>query len=180
MKTCGLLLIGCVAAAACGPKDVIPGAPAHPANPAAPVVDVAPPVAADAAPASPEPSPPAPAVDKTAIAAAEQAAYAKARPVLERYCAGCHTSAGTKKGKKKALPHFSMDSYPFTGHHSEDLAQRVREVLGATGEKPAMPADKPGAVTGPELDAIVEWTQAFDAAHAAGVHQKSGHEGHHH
>ena len=36
MKTVGLLLILCVGPA-CGPKDVIPGAPNHPPSPTAPM-----------------------------------------------------------------------------------------------------------------------------------------------
>jgi mono/diheme cytochrome c family protein len=139
MKTAGLLVVSCIGAAACGPKQVIPTAPEHPAT------------------ASPAPAAAAP--------AAELAAYEKARPVFEKYCAGCHSSAGTLEGKPKALPHFNIDGYPFTGHHAGSIGAEVREVLGATGEAATMPADRPGAVQGAELDAILEWTRAFDEAH---------------
>ena len=183
MKTCGLLLAFCFGASACGPKDVIPTAAHHPANPAAPVA-AAPAVIADAgAPAvepAPTPQPDAAVPATAAIAAAERTAYERAKPVLEKYCAGCHTSSGTKKAKKKALPHFSMDGYPFGGHHAEEIGANVREVLGATGEKPTMPADRPGAVKGDDLDAVLAWTKAFDAAHEAGLHGKATPEGHHH
>ncbi len=98
-------------------------------------------------------------------AAAEKAAYERARPIFEKHCASCHTTAGKGKRKKKALRHFSMDSYPFGGHHAAEIGEEIREVLGVTGEKPKMPADRPGSVTGADLDAIVEWSKAFDRAH---------------
>jgi mono/diheme cytochrome c family protein len=176
LVTLGFLAIGC------GPKDVIPTAPGHPANPAAPTAPVAQatPDAAAPAPSGGDAALSVTAPDTQAIAAADKAAYDKAWPVLEKHCAGCHTSAGTRKAKKKAMPHFSMDGYPFGGHHAEEIGENVREVLGATGEKPTMPADKPGAVKGAELEAVVEWTRAFDAAQAAGLHKKAEHEGHRH
>jgi mono/diheme cytochrome c family protein len=173
MKTCDLLLMCGLAVAACARKDLIPTAPGVPANRAMPDAAPAPPAAADAGSA-------APATSKQAIAAAEKAAYDKAWPVLEKHCAGCHTSAGTSKAKRKAMPHFSMDAYPPGGHHADEIGENVREVLGATGEKPTMPADKPGAVKGGELEAIVEWTRAFDKAQEAGLHQTAADEGHHH
>src|SRR5688500_16230787 len=103
---------------ACGPKDVIPAGPTHPANPEAPASQTA-----DGAPAE---------VDKGAIAAAEQAAFAKAKPVFEKHCARCHSSKGEKASKKK-LDHFDMDTYPFGGHHATEIGGTIREVLGATG-----------------------------------------------
>ena len=57
--------------------------------------------------------------------AAEMAAYEAARPVFATYCAECHTTGSGKPSKKRkeALKHFSMDQYPFTGHHvGEKLA----------------------------------------------------------
>ena len=162
MKTPGLFMMFSLFGAACAPRDVIPSAPNHPANPAAPVA--APQAGPDEAPAP-----------TSAIAAAEKAAYERARPVFERYCAACHSTAGTKEAKTKALPHFSIDGYPFGGHHAGEAGENVREVLGVTGEKPTMPADRPGAVEGAELEAVVEWSKAFDRAHAAGLHQQGGH-----
>jgi mono/diheme cytochrome c family protein len=103
------------------------------------------------------------------LATAEQAAYDKARPILEKHCARCHTSGGAKSSAKK-LDHLNMDSYPFGGHHAEEVGETIRYVLGVTGEEPEMPSDDPGAVKGAELEAIVDWTWAFDRAQAAGVH----------
>lgn len=183
MKTSGLLMMLSLFGAGCAPRDVIPSAPTHPANPAAPAAgppETTPDAAAAPTPATPPAPGAAPASDDTSgIAAAEKVAYERARPVFETYCAGCHSSAGTKKAKKKALPHFSIDSYPFGGHHAAEVGESVREVLGVAGEKPSMPADRPGAVKGAELDAIVEWSKAFDRAHAAGLHDHDGHQGHH-
>jgi mono/diheme cytochrome c family protein len=135
--------------AACGAKDVIPSAPEHPANPAGPTAMRA--------------------EDKDAIAAAETAAFERARPVFEQRCATCHTSAGAK-ASAETLTHFSMDTYPFGGHHATTIGAEVREVLGVTGEPPTMPKDAPGSVKGDELEAIVAWSKAFEASHAAGLH----------
>jgi mono/diheme cytochrome c family protein len=125
---------------------------------------------AGASPASP---------DVKAIAAAETAAYEKARPVFEKHCATCHSAKG-KKAKKKTLRHFNIDRYPFGGHHAGEMGETIREVLGVTGEEPTMPRGKPGSVKGDELDAIVAWSHAFDRAHAAGVHGDKGHDHEHH
>jgi hypothetical protein len=75
----------------------------------------------------------------------ERAAYEKARPLFETYCAKCHTTQGAK-ATAEALEHFGMDAYPFRrasrcGNHGDDSRS-----LGATGSKPSMPRDKPGAV----------------------------------
>lgn len=168
----------------CAPADTIPSAPNHPANPQAPI-------AAEPSPAEiPEPAPPkqqggmdhsgmdhsgspAPAGDKAAIAAAEQAAFEKARPVFEKHCAKCHSSAGAK-ATKKTLGHFTIDKYPFEGHHATEMADTIRKVLGVSGKKPTMPKDNPGAVHGEELDAVVAWTKAWEASHAAGIHKHEG------
>ena len=145
--------------AACGPKDTIPGG-GHPADPAA--------------------TPPAAGDNTQAIAEAEKAAFARAEPVLTRHCAGCHTTGGAK-ASKEALEHFSMDSYPFGGHHATEIGATIRVVLGVEGGKPAtMPHDKPGAVQGDELAAVVEWSRAFDRSHAAGLHHHGEHGEHEH
>jgi hypothetical protein len=108
---------------------------------------------------STSPTPPAP-----QVAAAEQDAYAKARPVFETYCAGCHTRTGAK-ASPKSLDHLDMTSYPFGGHHGSMAGPAVAEVLGLDGKKPTMPLDHPGAVTGDELALVKAWIDAYDAAH---------------
>jgi hypothetical protein len=187
MPTICLILL--VSVSACGPKDVIPNAPSHPANPdapaGAPAVAGMPPNAA--APAQPPKgheghgdhgAPPPAADDKLALAAAEKAAFEKARPILMKNCAHCHTSKGEKANKKK-LDHFNMDTYPFGGHHATTMGKTIREVLGVAGKEATMPKDDPGAIKGADLDAIVEWTKAFDKSHEAGLHQHGDH-GHEH
>ena len=99
-------------------------------------------------------------------AAAEQAAYEKAKPVFAKYCASCHTKGGAKATKKK-LDHFDMTAYPFGGHHATTIAATIRKVLAIRGGKPTMPSDKKGAVKGDELALIAAWCDAFDAAHKA-------------
>ena len=98
-----------------------------------------------------------------AVGPAEAAAYETAKPVFTKYCAECHTTGGPGSGRE-ALEHFDMSGYPFGGHHAATIGAEVREVLGATGEKPTMPKNKPGIVTGDELAAILAWADAFDAA----------------
>ena len=95
---------------------------------------------------------------------AELAAYERARPVFEEHCARCHTSGGTK-ASRDSLAHFSMDGYPFGGHHAAEIGHEVRAVLGVEGGSPVMPADDKGAVQGEALEAVVDWSRAFDAAH---------------
>src|SRR5262245_46076406 len=109
-----LFVHSCLAATAlallaCAPRDVIPTSPLHPANPEAPIAGAAP--TADS------------------IAAQEKAAYEKAKPVFERNCARCHSKTGAKATEKK-LDHFSIDSYPFGGHHAATAGKSVREALG--------------------------------------------------
>ena len=138
-------------AAACGPRDAVPAPTAHPANPNAPTGEAAGPNPANgAAPAGP--------------GAAELAAYQRARPVFQKYCASCHTP-GSPKARSEAIEHFAMSGYPFGGHHAPVIGREVREVLGQTGEKPTMPKDRPGAVQGDELKLMLAWADAFDAAH---------------
>ena len=178
MKTLNMLVIALasILAASCGPKDVIPSSPTHPANPEAPTGQMAHATQPDAGAEPAETG----GDDKTAIAAAEQAAYEAARPVFEKYCSNCHSSAGKKSSAKK-LDHFNMDTYPFGGHHATVIGETIREVLGVTGEEPSMPKDQPGAVKGSDLDLIVAWSKAFDASHKAGLHHHDAddHEHHH-
>jgi hypothetical protein len=158
---------------ACVPADVIPSGAGHPANPAAPIgckADV--PTASE----TPHGDGGMHGMDMSgmdmsgahdnaaALAKAEQDALAKAQPVLDAYCAKCHSSNG-KKPSKKAMMHFDMTSYPFGGHHAKVIGAAIREALGASGKDPSMPADDPGAVKGDELAAILAWTKAFDDAH---------------
>jgi hypothetical protein len=110
----------------------------------------------------------------------ERAAYEKAKPLFEMYCASCHTTQGSKSSTK-ALGHFAMDSYPFGGHHAAEISAAIREVLGKTGSAPIMPKDKPGAVKGDELAAVLAWADAYDRAHAgANPSKEHDHEGHQH
>jgi hypothetical protein len=99
-------------------------------------------------------------------AAAERVAYASAKPVFATYCAPCHASDGSKS-TPGARRHFSMDTYPFGGHHSAEMGNEIREVLGAGGGKATMPKDKPGSVQGEELRLLLAWADAFDQAHPA-------------
>jgi hypothetical protein len=111
-----------------------------------------------------------------ALLAAEQDAYQRAKPVFDKYCAKCHSSAG-KKAKKATLDHFSMDTYPFGGHHETEMGEAMRAVLGVAGKRPTMPKDQPGIVRGDELALIVAWSEAFDKSHAAGLHHHgAGHQ----
>ena len=106
------------------------------------------------------------------LLAAERAAYDLARPAFQRHCARCHTSDGEKAGRGKALKHFNMDSYPLAGHHANEIGNTVREVLGATGERPSMPRDNPGVVSTEELALILAWAEAFDRTQTvAGKHE---------
>jgi hypothetical protein len=102
----------------------------------------------------------------------EQEAYERARPVFEMYCASCHTSSA---GKRAALRHFTMDGYPFGGHHAAQISSTIREVLGASGQPATMPKDRPGVIQADELRAILDWADAFDRAHAAGNHEEHHH-----
>lgn len=103
----------------------------------------------------------------------EQEAYERARPVFARYCASCHTSGA---GTRSALLHFTMDRYPFAGHHADQISSTIRDVLGANGQPATMPKDRPGVVQGDELRIILDWANAFDRAHATGKHGEHRHE----
>ena len=135
-------------------------------------------------PADPKPTePPAPdpAKVKAELLAAEQAAFEKAKPVFNKFCAKCHTKSGGKWSQKKG-DHFDMTKYPFGGHHAMEISGEIRKSLGITGgKKPTMPADNKGAVKGEDLALIAAWADAFDKSHAAGAHASGGHDhGHKH
>lgn len=142
-----------------------PVAPTEPANPVDPVKPMEP-----AQPAAPDP-----ATIKADLLAVEMAAFEKAKPVFDTYCAKCHSKDGAKQSASKR-EHFDMTTYPFGGHHAMDVHNEIREVLGVTGKKPTMPADKKGAVKGEELELIKTWADAFDASHKGGAHE--GHDAH--
>lgn len=130
--------------------------PAEPTQPAEPTKPAEP-----AAPAGPS---------KADLMAAETAAYEKAKPVFDKYCASCHTKAG-KKATAKKLDHFTMDTYPFGGEHTKSIGNEIRVVLGIDGgKKPTMPYDKPGSVKGDDLALIKAWTEAWQASGKAGNH----------
>jgi mono/diheme cytochrome c family protein len=117
------------------------------------------------------------------VAEHEESAYARAKPVFDRYCASCHASKGERASEKK-LGHFNMDGYPFTGHHAAEIGQTIRKVLGVSGGEPTMPKDQPGVVAGDELERVVAWSKAFDDAHSGGNDQEkvrdAGAHTHHH
>jgi hypothetical protein len=103
------------------------------------------------------------------VSAEEPAAFAAAKPALDKHCARCHI-AGGRKAKPKTLKHFNMTRYPPTGHHAHETGVVVRRVLlgdKAKGKEPTMPADDIGAVNGDELKKVVAWTEAVDRAVAA-------------
>lgn len=99
-----------------------------------------------------------------AVSSSERSAYEKAKPVFDRYCSSCHTTAGSRS-QGLALQHFEMDHYPFGGHHATEIAAAVRRVLGADGSKPTMPPDRPGAVEGEDLKLILAWASQVDVSH---------------
>ena len=100
------------------------------------------------------------------VAAAELAAYEAARPAFDKHCAICHTKDG--KFAKAGLNHFDMTSYPFGGHHADEVGESVRVSLGATDNKATMPRNKPGSVEGDDLELILAWADAFAKTHPAG------------
>jgi len=150
-------------------KPATPAAPAKPTTPAAPAAPAAP--AKPATPAlRPPPPKPDPAQAKADLLAAETRAWDATKPVLQTYCANCHTKGG-KGATKKKLAHFDMTSYPVTGHHAATIGATMRNVLGLSGKKPTMPFGKPGAVAGDDLTAVKAWTNAWDAADKGGAHR---------
>ena len=97
---------------------------------------------------------------------AERAAFERARPVFDHYCSPCHTTRGARH-TAATLRHFSMDRYPFGGHHTATMGPTIREVLGAAGEAATMPADQPGAVRGDDLARVLAWADAWERARGA-------------
>ena len=154
-----LLSLLLVSAAACGGKKPAPVQPEP-----APVAEPAPP---PVEPAPEEPPAPDPAAIKAELMATETAAFEKAKPVFDKFCAGCH-SKGQKNANAKKLKELEITAYPFTGEHAK--APDIRRVLGTTGEKPTMPKTKPGSVKGDDLASVVAWADAWDAAEAGGAH----------
>jgi mono/diheme cytochrome c family protein len=118
---------------------------------------------------SSEPAKPDQAAVKPELLASERSAWAAAKPVFDKSCATCHTKDGKKSAKKK-LDHFNMDTYPPGGHHTGTIGFTIRDVLGITGKKPAMPFDTPGSVQGEDLAKIKAWTDAWEVADEAGAH----------
>ena len=160
--------------------------PTSPPTPPADPVPMSEPAVSTNEPAKPneptkptEPPAPDPAKVKAELLAAETAAYEKAKPVFDKFCAKCHTKTGSKMSQKK-LDHFDMTTYPFGGHHAMELGIQIRKSLGIDGSKPTMPFDKKGAVKGDELALIKAWTEAFDASHKGGAHEGHGEHGHKH
>jgi hypothetical protein len=176
-------LLSALVLAACGAGSSLPTRSTPIADPiamnegtAASVEPAPPPAARPPEPAQPaQPATPDPAQVKADLLAAEMAAFEKAKPVFDKWCAKCHSKDGAKTSVAKR-EHFDMTKYPFGGHHAMEISGEIRETLGLTGKKPTMPADRKGAVKGADLDAIKAWADAFDAAHAGGAHE--GHTGH--
>lgn len=177
---CSLFLV-----AACGGSSSQPTTTPPPVDPVPMHEEGAPPAAASEAADSVEPVEPTepagspdrdPAKLRADLLAAEMAAYEKAKPVFDKWCAKCHVKGG-KKATASKLKHFDMTTYPFGGHHAMEISSEVREVLGLTGKKPTMPADKKGAVKGEELELIEAWADAFDASHKGGAHEGHGDHG---
>ena len=168
-----LALITSLALAACGSKSSTSTGTTPAPAPTTPAADAAvaalPPPPPSPIDAAAPPATPDPAAVNAALLADEQTAYDKAKPVFEKYCAGCHTQNG-KRATKKKLSHFDMTSYPFGGHHAATIGNEVREVLGLSGEKPTMPDDKPGSVKGDDLATVDAWAQAWIKADKAGAH----------
>lgn len=154
---------------ACGGKPA--PAPTPPAPEPAPVAAAPAPAPTPVEEARPvEPAKPDPEKAKADLYAAETAAYDKAKPVFDKACARCHTKSG-KKMKPKTLGHVDMTTYPFGGEHAASIGNEIRVVLAIDGHKKAsMPSDKPGSLTSDELATIKAWTEAWQAAGAAGVH----------
>ena len=103
----------------------------------------------------------------------EREAFDRAHPVFVRFCAECHTTQGARHAAAR-LRHFSMDGYPFGGHHATTIGRTIREVLGAAGEPATMPDDHPGAVQGADLALVLAWADAWDRMHNRGVPAAGG------
>jgi hypothetical protein len=99
----------------------------------------------------------------------ERLAFEQAKPVFDKFCADCHTTTG-RRSTTNSRAHFSMDGYPFGGHHTTSMGPTIRKVLGMTGRRAVMPRDNPGAVQGDELARVLVWADAWDKAQVAGLH----------
>ncbi len=175
------LMVGVSISAACGGSSTAPpradpphdhGAHEHaherpPTAPTGPVVAPEAPTA-DAGPVAASPN---------ELLAAERAAFERAQPAFQKRCVSCHTRP---KGTRSTLEHFEMTSYPFGGHHADDVGAMVRASLGASGKKATMPKNAPGTVPQDELALMLAWADAFDRAKAAGAHQPAPTRGHKH
>jgi hypothetical protein len=168
------LPVGCSAASV--PVQQAETAPAATSSPAAgsPEHEHGTPHEHDTPPAGTAPTPSAE-PQASATPTPERTAYELAKPILEKYCATCHTTSGPATSKE-ALEHFSMDGYPFGGHHANEIGAVVRKSLGASGSKPTMPRGKPGVVKGDDLAAILAWADAFDAAHPPAAKEQGKHQ----
>ncbi|MDQ3336624.1 MAG: c-type cytochrome [Myxococcota bacterium] len=177
MKTFGLILIFAFGCGGGSSKPAQPPAPIDPVPmPAEPTKTAEP--TQPTQPAEPTPAEPPKPDPKVALLAAETAAFEKAKPVFDKWCAKCHAEGG-KLATKKKRDHFDMTKYPFDGHHAMEVSKEIRKSLAIGGGKPSMPFDKKGAVKGEELAAIAAWADAFDASHAGGAHEGGG-SGHKH
>ena len=104
-----------------------------------------------------------------------EAAYAAARPAFERHCGKCHSRADGG-GKKAALEHFDMTTYPFGGHHADTIAASIATSLGLDGSKATMPKGKPaGSVPEDDLAAIRAWIDAAGSHEPTGTSDHGGH-----
>jgi mono/diheme cytochrome c family protein len=115
-------------------------------------------------------------VDHDALLAAETEASQAALPIFATHCARCHMP-GEPDATDDTLHHFSMEAYPFRGHHAHQMGDTIRAVLGADGGEPTMPDDDPGALSDEELEVVLAWAEAFDRAHAAGAGYHAEHRG---
>lgn len=101
---------------------------------------------------------------------AESNAWLQAKPVFDKYCAGCHTQTG-KQADQKKLDDFDFTIYPSSTRHPRTIGFTVRDVLGISETKPTMPADQPGTVSGRELATAKIWIDAWEAAERGGAHR---------
>ncbi|HLL24091.1 MAG TPA: hypothetical protein VK427_18290 [Kofleriaceae bacterium] len=171
MKT---ILFSILLAAACGGGAKKPAAaPTEPTPTPTETTTASTPEPTPAPTAAPSPAPEEPKADpdagKKLALAAELAAFEKAKPVFVRECRSCHVK-GQRNASAKKLEEFEMTTYPFTGEHN--TAKDIREVLAIGGGKPSMPKNKPGSIKGADLAVIAAWADAYDAAEAAGAHEK--------
>ena len=178
-----ITLVAAIAFAACGSKKPAPAAPTEPDHAAhhegSGSAVTAEPATTQAKPEPEKPAEPPPKADpKAELLAAETSAWETAKPVFDKACATCHTTAG-KKASKKKLDHFNFDAYPLGGHHTATIGITIREVLGIDGKKATMPYDKPGSVKGDDLAKIKAWTDAWEAAGKGGAHPVAGEHDHH-